>query len=173
MEHLPSRPLSQKRTPAEGEENSIVLIFESVKDSVAQQRAQKETLENKASMLIAFAGGMFALLMSARETLITLAAPNRILLLISIVLFAVSVVLCNVVTWIRRYRVDPEPKALAKNYLNMSPKQTRLQIISNTIGTWERNRKLLEDNANILRWAFICQAAAFVLLGIALFLSVL
>ena len=155
------------------EENSVLLIYEVVKESLVAQQAQKNSLETNASTLIAFAGGMFALLMGSREALLLLSRVSQVLILISISSFALSVVLSNVVTWIRRYRVDPDPEGLAENYLHLPLEETKLQLVSNLIGTWKSNKDLLERNANYLRLAFLCQAIAFVLLGVSLFLSVM
>jgi hypothetical protein len=152
--------------------NSVALIYDVIKESIAFQQSQKNSLETKASTLIAFAGGIFALLMGSRATLILLPRVSQLLLLVSVALFALSVVLCNVVTWVQRYRADPEPEALAKNYLQMPSDDTQLQLISNLIGTWKSNHITVERKASFLRFAFLSQALAFILLGVALFLSV-
>jgi hypothetical protein len=153
--------------------SSVSLIYSVVKDTLAYQQGQKTSLETKASALTAFAGGMFALLMGARETLLLVEKTSQILILISVALFAVSVILANIVTWIRKYRADPDPEALAQNYLEVPLQEIQLQIISNMIGTWKTNKTLIERNAIYLRFGFLLQAIAFILLGSALFLSIL
>jgi hypothetical protein len=153
-------------------DNSTSLIYATVKETLAAQQVQKNSLETKASTLIAFAGGIFALLMGSRETILRLAQISQTLILISISLFVLSVLLANVVTWIRRYRADPAPDILAKEYLKRPSEETELQLIANMIGMWKANGSLIERNANYLRAAFISQGIAFVLLGLALFLSI-
>lgn len=165
----PSSPSSQENLEST---DSVSLVYTVLKDALEFQQAQKNSLETKASALIAFAGGMFALLIGARETVILLSRTSQILILVSLFLFAVSVILANVVTWVRRYRADPNPEVLAKTYLGLSPQEIRLQLISNLISAWKSNYALLERNAIYLRLTFVIQAAAFILLGIALFLSV-
>lgn len=120
---------------------------------------------------MAFAGGMFALLMGARDTLLTIPDDSKIFLLIGIILFAISVVLTIIVTWVRSYRIDPNPEVLAHDYLNKTSDETKLQLISNMIGSWKDNTVLIERNATFLRAAFLVQAFAFISLGIALFTS--
>lgn len=153
--------------------DSITLIYSVLKEVLASQMDQKKSLETKASMLIAFAGGMFALLMGARDTLITLSFASQVLLVVSIALFALSVILATIASWVRRYRADPNPEILAENYLQRSEQETMLQLTSNLIGVWRRNATLLESSASFVRIAFLAQSCAFVVLGVALFLSIL
>jgi hypothetical protein len=154
------------------ENNSISLIYENVKNLLNIQQNQKTSLENKASMLIAFAGGMFALLMGARESILTASFESQILVLVGISLFAISVILTIMITWVRSYRVDPDPEVLAHDYLNQPPNETKLQLISNMVGSWKENSIIIERNAKTLRMAFLSQSLAFVCLGVALFLSI-
>jgi hypothetical protein len=153
------------------DETSVSLIYAVVKETLAAQPTQLNTLETKASTLIAFAGAIFALLMGARETLIVIPRTSQFLILISVTLFAVSVVLAFMVIWVRRYRGDPNPESLAQKYLASPLQTTQLQLISNLIDTWKANHALIERNANHLRFAFLTQTIAFILLGMALFVS--
>lgn len=155
------------------DKDSVALVYSVIKETLAAQQAQKTSLETKASTLTAFAGGMFALLMGARETLIQLSRTSQTLILLSVSLLAISVVLANVVTWVRRYRADPNPQVLAQNYLESPLQQTQLQLMSNWIGAWQTNDALIERNALFLRFAYLTQAAGFVALGVALSLSVI
>lgn len=151
--------------------NSLSLIYETIRNLLSVQQSQKTSLENKASMLMAFAGGMFALLMGAREAILLTSFTAQIFVLVGIVLFAISVIFTTIVSWVRSYRIDPNPEALAHEYLNQSPDETKLQMISNMIGSWKENSAIIERNAVILRLAFISQSLAFISLGIALFIS--
>ena len=155
------------------DENSLSLIYTSVKETIEFQQVQRNSLENKANALSAFAGGMFALLMGARETLILLSEISRVLMLVSIVLFFLSVILNTIVTWVRNYRYDPDPETLSKFYLELSEQETKLQLISNLIGSWKKNKAILERNAVWLRISFISQALGFILLGVVLFLVII
>ena len=151
--------------------NSLSLIFETIRNLLSVQQSQKTSLENKASMLMAFAGGMFALLMGAREAILLSPFSAQIIVLVGIILFAISVVCSTIVSWVRSYRIDPNPEVLAHEYLNQSLDETKLQMISNMIGSWKENSAIIERNAVILRLAFISQSLAFIALGIALFIS--
>jgi hypothetical protein len=153
-------------------EDSILLIYTLIRESVTSQYSRKSTLETKAGTLIAFAGGMFALLMGARETILLTPQTSKTLILVSVSLFAGSVVFSNFVTWVRQYREDPDPNKLAQHYLERSERETRLQVISNLINTWQTNHRQLERIAIYLRLAFLTQAIAFILLGIGLFFSI-
>ena len=155
------------------DENSLSLIYTIVKEKIEFQQVQRNSLENKANALSAFAGGMFALLMGARESLILLEEISRVLILISIILFFLSVILNTIVTWVRNYRYDPDPETLSMYYLEESEKKTKLQLVSNLIGSWKKNKIILERNGTYLRISFVAQAIAFILLGIALFITVI
>ena len=74
------------------EQSSTLLIYSVINETLANQQTQKSSLETKASTLIAFAGGMFALLMGARATLILLPRNSQVLILISIAFFVASVI---------------------------------------------------------------------------------
>jgi hypothetical protein len=165
----PSRPAQE--SPASKGDTSVGLIYTVTKEALASQPTQLNSLETKASTLVAFAGGIFALLMGARETLIALPRSSQILILVSVTLFAVSVVLAFVVIWVRRYRGDPNPEQLAKKYLGSPAEDIQRQLIANLIVTWKANHELMERNANFLRYAFLTQTIAFILLGMALFVS--
>lgn len=153
--------------------NSVAIIYSICKEAIDDQINQKNSLETKANTLTAFAGGMFALLMGARDALIKLPPSGISSLLISIVLFAISVILCTIVTWIRRYYVSPSIEVLVSKYTNITKEETQLQLIANMRSEWKKNDIKLERNAWLLRGAFIAQTIAFLLLGVALFISVL
>jgi hypothetical protein len=153
------------------DDNSVTIIYETIKNSISTQQNQKASLENKASMLMAFAGGMFALLMGARETILLIPNDSQVFVLIGITLFAISVIFTTIVTWVRSYRIDPNPEVLAHEYINLSSDETKLQLISNMIGSWKKNSIIIERNAIVLRLAFLSQSLALTLLGIALFTS--
>jgi hypothetical protein len=153
-------------------EDSLDLIYEVVRDTLRTQQEQKSALETKASMLLLFAGGIFALLMNSWNTLIKFPAIGQIVLLGSVSLFAASVILAIFVIWVRKFRIDPEPRELARNFLNRPTHETKLQLISNWGETWKYNLDILEQSSIYLRLSFMAQALAFVLLGIALFVSV-
>jgi len=153
------------------EDDNVALIFSIVKDSLISQRDQRSSLETKASALSAFAGAMFALLFGARQSLLVLTGTSLTLVYLSLGLFVLSVILANAITWVWKYRADPNPVSLAKNYLEKTAEETRLQLISNWIDAWAENDARIRRNAGYLALAMVTQAVAFVLLGIALFLS--
>jgi uncharacterized membrane protein len=148
------------------EKNSTSLIYALVKDSLESQQTQKSTLETKASTLTGFAGGMIALLLGARETIISLHSTAKLLVIISIILFLCSILLATIVGWVRKYRTDPNPSSLAEHYLDKPEQDVKLQVLANQIGTWKNNSRQLEFNAVVLRIALLFQTVAFILLGI-------
>ena len=154
------------------DDNSLSLIYSTIKETLKFQQEQKTSLETKANALSAFAGGIFALLMGARESILQFGTVSRYLILFSLILFFLSVVLNTIVSWVRRFRYDPDPEMLAQNYLNKTELETKLQLVSNLNGSWKRNKAVLEKNGKYLTISFLAQAMAFSLLGIALFITV-
>jgi len=152
--------------------DNLELIYEITKEKMDHQQTRKNALENKASALTAFSGGMFALLMGARETILNYPFSSQILIIISILGFSVSVLQSMIVIWVKKYRNDPNIEKLAETYLEKSKEETLLQLISNSIGAWKHNETKIERNASVLRFAFLLQSAAFVLLGIAFGISI-
>jgi hypothetical protein len=152
--------------------DSINLIFSVTKDALAIQQEQKVSLENKANMLVVFAGGILALLMNAWETLLNFPVIGQQIVLISVGFFAVSVLLAFVVAWVHKYRMDPNPYELAEEFLNKTELDTQLQLISNWRATWKFNMEIIERNSLILRIAFGFQVVAFLQLGLAFAISI-
>ena len=152
--------------------DSIELIFSVTKDALTIQQEQKASLENKANMLLVFAGGILALLMNAWETLLHFPVISQEIVLLSVGFFAVSVLLAFVVAWVHRYRMDPNPYELAEKFVDKPEQETKLQLISNWRATWKFNMKIIERNSFILRTAFGFQVAAFLSLGLAFAISI-
>ena len=153
-------------------EDSLQLTFDIAREALKTQQELKASLENKASMLLVFAGGILALLMNAWNTIINFPLIGQQIILGGVVIFALSVILSLTVAWVKKYRVDPNPYHLAKNYVNRPESETKLQLISNWSETWNVNKVVIEQNALVLRIAFGLQVVAFLMLGVAFGLSI-
>lgn len=152
--------------------DSVELIFSVTKDALTIQQEQKASLENKANMLLVFAGGILALLMNAWETLLQFPLISQEIVLLSVGFFALSVLLAFIVAWVHRYRMDPNPYELAEKFLNKTEQETQLQLIANWRATWKFNMEIIERNSLILRVAFGFQVVAFLSLGLAFAISI-
>jgi len=150
--------------------NSTELIYNVTKESLSAQQAQKATLESKAGTLTGFAGGMIALLLGFKDNIATLPSSAKYIVITSIVLFLLSILLATIVGWVRKYRSDPNPQALADNYLNNDESEVKLQLIANLLGAWQNNSKQLESSAVLLRLAMLIQTIGFLLLGFVVIL---
>lgn len=168
---IPDRAAAE--SPMSKDDPGVALIYSIAKEALAGQSTYLNTLATKASTLIAFAGGIFAFLMGAIETLILLPTTSQILILISVALFAVSVILAFTVTGVHQWRADPNPELLAKKYLQSPAQDIQLQLISNFISAWNTNYAVIQRTGKYLRFTFLAQTIAFVLLGAALFVSLL
>lgn len=154
------------------DEDSLDLTFDIARDALKTQQEQKASLENKAGMLLVFAGGILALLMNAWNTIILFPLISQQIILAGVFIFSLSVLSSLRVAWVQRYRVDPNPYSLAQQYLNRTESETKLQLISNWSETWNVNMAVIERNAMLLRIAFGLQVIAFLLLGSAFGLSI-
>lgn len=168
---IPDRAADE--SPRSKDDPSVALIYTITKEALASQSTYLNTLATKASTLIAFAGGIFALLMGSIETLILLPTTSQILILISVTLFVVSVIVSFRVTGVHQWRADPNPEFLAKKYLRSPAQDIQLQLISNFIAAWNINSAVIQRTGKYLRFTFLAQTIAFVLLGTALFVSLL
>jgi hypothetical protein len=146
--------------------SSVPIIYLVAKESLIAQQTQKGALETKSNTLVGFAGGMIALLIAAKDAIQSMPSIARMIVLISISLFLMSILLATLIGWVRKYRTDPNPSALAEHYLNESEEEVQLQLIANLSGAWESNSRQIERNAMILRLALFAQTTAFILLGI-------
>lgn len=153
--------------------NSLELIYEISKEKLNIQQTQKNSLENKASTLIAFTGGILALLMGAYDTITKYPIISQTLIIISVIGFALTVIQSIAVIWVKKYRTDPNIEKLAENYLEKSQDEVTLQLISNCIGAWKHNEKIIERNADLLKFAFLYESIALILLGTSFGISVL
>ncbi len=151
---------------------TLKLIYDEVRLALEVQRAQKASLETKASILVGFAGTVLALLIKAKDVLIAMPYINRCLVLLGIVLFILSLFLLGLVFWVRQIRVDPNPVTLAQRYLNTPAGEVRRRVISNRSDAWQENSATLERSAKYLKIAFLVQGGATIFLAIALFISV-
>src|SRR5574338_558611 len=94
--------------------SSIPIIYLVTKDSLSAQQNQKNALETKSNTLIGFAGGMIALLIGAKDVIQSMPSVAKLLVLISVRLFLVSILLATTIGWVRKYRTNPNPSALAE-----------------------------------------------------------
>jgi hypothetical protein len=156
----------------EQENNSLELIFSVTRDALNAQEEQRKFLENKANMLLLFAGGIFALLMNSWSTINRFVLVSQITLLTGVSFFAFSVIFAIAATWVRKHHFVPNPKELSEHFLNSPQQVTKLQLISNWAETWQEQLQMLERTTYFLRLTFLAQAVGFLLLGLALFLSV-
>jgi len=152
------------------QKKSTDLIYSVIKEILISQQVQKSTLETKGSTLTAFAGGMIALLIGAKDEIATLQSNAKLMVISSVILFILSIIFSTIVGWVRKYRSDPNPQTLAENYLTKTESKLKLQLIANHLGAWRNNSRQLERNAALLRIALIAQTFAFLLLGIVLVL---
>ncbi|MCI0551480.1 MAG: hypothetical protein L0287_11030 [Anaerolineae bacterium] len=123
--------------------SSADLIYTVIKESLSAQQVQKNTLETKASTLTGFAGAMIALLIGAKTEILSLPSAAKLMVIVSVFLFSLSILFATIVGWVRKYRTDPNPQALAENYLTEAESKVKLQLIANHLGTWKNNSRQL------------------------------
>jgi hypothetical protein len=164
--------MSESNVAENDESYSVDLIYQITKESLQIQLQQRNSLETKANTLTAFAGGMFALMMGALDTLVNLPRLSQYFVMASVITFFFSIITCTFVSWVRHYWIYPNIEVLASKYIGSSEQEAELQLISNLSLNWKSNHNNLERNASLLRVAYICQTIAFITFGLALLLSV-
>ena len=171
--NLPQRVTIMSNENQPNNDNSVNIIYHLTKELLDSQTKQKDSIENKASVLIAFTAGFFGLLMAGYNTINTFPMISQIFILIGLAFLSVSVLFSIIAGWVQKYPVSPNPEILSQNYLNKPEQETKLQIISSWISVWSDKKNILEHKANCLRAAFFLQTIGFVLFGISLVLSIL
>lgn len=154
-------------------DDSIDIILSTCKEKINIQMQQRTSLESKANTLSGFAGVILALLLSAIETITELDQNIQIIILIGVILFALSMLMNFVITWIRKYRFFPNISKLYKNFAMKSTMETKKALICQFIDDWEENCRRIRSISILLGISHIMQTAGFLLLALAFLWAVL
>ena len=142
-------------TEEDGIPSSLDVVYTEVKDRLAVQLHQIESLDGKAGTLMFVAGILLGLGAAAQAAFIgqvrSLIPP--LLFSAPIILYFITAFFCLKGWTARPYFRDPEPKPLRDHYLFQDESFTKRRIITHFISTYELNKVVIRRKVRDLKWA--------------------
>ena len=151
---------------------SLDVIYSVCKEKIDIQMQQRANIESKANSMIGFAGVIFALLVTAIDTIKNFSSEIKILLFIGIIFFGISVILAIITSWVRRYYFYPNIDVLFQKYNDMNPTDTKVELVNRFINDWQSNAKILNKRGIILQLAYFFELFGFIFFLLAILLSI-
>ncbi len=135
------------------EQDSIEFIYQVVKEKVDLAFQNIEHIETKAGILIGFIIGFNGVIISLALNIIERAYLP--LFIISIFSFLSALYLNFNSFKIKRYKRDPNPRALMDKYWNKSKEEITKQLISNLVGCYEYNETVIFPMGHRVNYSMI------------------
>jgi|LGVE01.1.fsa_nt_gb hypothetical protein len=139
---------------------TLDLIYNEVKDALNTQFQSMEGHNTKASVIIGFVGVIIGI------SLQLYSQSNSYLFGSCMTLFMISIFFSFSAYKGKRYRKDPEPRALTENYLREDDKTVKKQLIDNFIVSFEDNKTKIEEKAKYINYSLI-----FLFIGLIVLIS--
>lgn len=145
---------------------SLELVYIEIKDRLAAQLHQVDTLDSKAGTVLSIASLVMTIAAGLQVSFGRGAVENLPLglLLSGAILYAVTMFFAFRGYWVRNFRRDPDPGPLRDRYLFQSPDFTKRRIMANMIQSFSVNRELIESKVWNIRFAIIFLAAQTLIL---------
>ena len=140
---------------------SLDIVYVEVKERLAAQLQQVETLDSKAGTVLSIA----SLVMTIAAGLQVSFARGAIeslpltLLVLGTALYASTAFFGFRGYWVRNFRRDPEPGPLRDRYLFQDVNFTKRRILANMIQSFQINRDLIESKVWNIKVAILSLAA--------------
>ena len=128
-------------------EKTLDLIYNEVKDALNMQFQSIEGLNTKASVIIGFVGVIIGI------SLQLYSQSNSYLFGSCMTLFMISIFFSFSAYKGKRYRKDPEPRALTVKYLMKDDKTVKKQLIDNFIVSFEANKTKIEEKVKYINYS--------------------
>jgi len=130
-------------------EKTLDLIYNEVKDALNMQFQSIEGLNTKASVIIGFVGVIIGI------SLQLYSQSNSYLFGSCMTLFIISIFFSFSAYKGKRYRKDPEPRALTVKYLREDDKTVKKQLIDNFIVSFEDNKTKIGEKVKYINYSLI------------------
>ena len=141
-------------------EKTLDLIYNEVKDALNMQFQSIEGLNTKASVIIGFVGVIIGI------SLQLYSQSNSYLFGSCMTLFMISIFFSFSAYKGKRYRKDPEPRALTVKYLMEDDKTVKKQLIDNFVVSFEANKTKIEEKVKYINYSLI-----FLFVGLIVLIS--
>jgi len=136
---------------------SLDTVFAEVKERIAVQFDQAESLDRKAGTLLGFSSLVVTVAAGLRFAAFNESAVSTAffvaLFVLGLAFYAISVFFAFRAYAVVSYRRDPEPRPLRDLYLFEEENYTKQRIISNVIDSFGHNAKILAEKAYAVRMA--------------------
>ncbi|NAS88652.1 hypothetical protein C4E24_02775 [ANME-1 cluster archaeon AG-394-G21] len=137
--------MSEDSYPSE----TLDLVYNEVKDALNMQFQSMDGLNTKASVIIGFVGVIIGI------SLQLYSQSNSYLFGSCMALFTISIFFSFSAYKGKRYRKDPEPRALTVEYLMEDDKTVKKQLIDNFIASFEENKNKIEEKVKYINYSLI------------------
>ena len=173
--------MPQHHASAQSSQDSQDLVFDLLKERVADQLAQADELDSKANNIIVAASALLAAGLVLQGALLTLQTPALIptftytrpglTALLGIYLFTMLAAIWGGF-WIRSFQQIPEPEPFVQKYLSHPIRETKGVVIDTQIEVYRKNRKILDSKVTALRAASISLCLQMIVLIVLLLLQI-
>ncbi len=123
---------------------TLELVYNEAKDALNTQFQSLDGLNTKASVIIGFVGVIIGI------SLHLYSQSNLYLFGSCMTLFMISIFFSFSAYKSKRYRKDPEPRALTVKYLMEDDKTVKKQLIDNFIVSFEDNKTKIEEKVKYI-----------------------
>jgi len=123
--------------------DSIIRIHDIIESRFRMQHELVEQLDTKLALAITFSGIIIAIIFQVESS------NKGIFFFLAVSFLIVSIVLSFVAYKTEKYRRDPDPKMLAKKYINKSNYEILKKVIANLIAAYYENRRKLRRKAKL------------------------
>ena len=140
---------------------TLELIYNEVKDRLNTQFQSLDGLNTKASVIIGFVGVIIGI------SLQLYSQSNSYLFGLCMSLFMISIFFSFSAYKGKRYRKDPEPRALTVEYLMEDDKTVKKQLIDNFIASFEENKNNIEEKVKYINYSLILLFVGLIVLTLS------
>lgn len=133
-------------------------VFEIIKERCETQLRWVDATDTKAGLMIGAIGVVAAATLGAGAE--TLARYELWQLIVLVTLLVASLMTAIGAYWTRRWRVDPEPRPFYRKYSARSLEDTKRQLVSNYVASFEANRPVCAKKLMALQCSFVLFTAA-------------
>ncbi len=122
---------------------SIITIHNIIESRFRMQHELVDQLDAKLALAITFSSIIIAIIFQVESS------NRRLFFFLAVSFLIVSIILSFIAYKTEKYRRDPDPKMLAKKYVNKSNQQILKKMIANLIAAYDENRGKLRKKAKL------------------------
>lgn len=148
---------------------NLDLVFTEVKEQLAVQLKQVDSLDTKTGLILGFGSLIVTTVMSIKATVTSRGNISLGLLVLAVFTYALIIWYSCLAYKIREYRKDPNPENLYQKYVkekSYSLNFTKELLVLNCLESFKWNKKIIEDKARYHNLAFAYLVFELVVLSV-------